>query len=148
MPDQNAYIEKRASERLATRINVSYSIITDAELDRLASTKNYQDISLGENRDMKVKDVMNVVTENISVGGLMIVSEKPLKAGLSMNLELQLPQTPVPLKCLAVVVRGSEMPQNGLYTAGLRFLAINKDDVDKIQRYIVLQKRAEIERRR
>jgi c-di-GMP-binding flagellar brake protein YcgR len=64
-----------------------------------------------------------------------------------MNLELTLPQAPVPLKCLAVVVRGSSQPQDGKYSAGVRFLAINKDDVAKLQRYIILQKRAEADRR-
>ena len=147
MPDQNAYIEKREFERIATRIKVSFQVIPDSEIDRLVTTKAYQDISLGENRDLKVKDIMTVVTENISVGGLMLVGDQPFKAGTSMNLELTLPQTPVPLKCLGVVVRGSEAPVNGRYSAGLRFLAINKDDIAKIQRYIVLQKRAEMDRR-
>lgn len=142
MPDQNAYVEKRQHERIATRIKVSYQNITNDELDKMAATSSYQDISLGESRDVKVKDVMTVVTENISVGGLMIVGEQPFKSGQSMRLELTLPQTPMPLKCLAMVVRGSENPRDGKYSAGLRFLAINKDDVAKIQRYIVLQKRA------
>lgn len=147
MAEQNAHIEKREFERIATRIKVSYQIIADSEVERLMVGNSYQDISLGDTRDMKVKDVMTVVTENISVGGLMIVGEQPFKVGTSMNLSLQLPQTPLPLKCLAVVVRGSEAPKGGLYSAGVRFLAINKDDVAKIQRYIVLQKRAEMDRR-
>ena len=147
MPDQNAYIEKRQFERMATRIRVNFQIISDTEVDRLVTTKAYQDISLGDSRDMKIKDIMTVVTENISMGGMMIVGDEPFKAGISMNVELTLPQTPVPLKCLAVVVRGSDAAVNGKYSAGLRFLAINKDDVAKIQRYIILQKRAEMDRR-
>lgn len=147
MPDQNAYIEKRQFERVASRIKVSYQVIPDSEVDKLVTTRAYQDISLGDSRDVKVKDVMTVVTENISVGGLMIVGDQPFKAGISMNIELTLPQAPVPLKCLAVVVRGSDAAVNGKYSAGLRFLAINKDDIAKIQRYIVLQKRADMDRR-
>jgi c-di-GMP-binding flagellar brake protein YcgR len=150
MPDQNAYIEKRQFERIASRIKVTYQVIADAEVDRLVTTKAYQDISLGDagaSKDMKVKDIMTVVTENISMGGMMIVGDQPFKAGTSMNVEMTLPQTPVPLKCLAVVVRGSDAAVGGKYSAGLRFLAINKDDIAKIQRYIILQKRAELDRR-
>src|SRR5260221_3428419 len=127
MPESNAYIEKRQFERVASRIQVRYKLIPDAEADKLAASSAYRDISLPASKDQKVKDVMTVVTENISVGGLMIIGDQPFKAGASMNLELVLPQTPHPLKALAVVVRGSEAPsQTALgprYTAGVRFLA-------------------------
>ena len=139
MPEQNAYIEKRQHERLSTRIKVSYHIIAEGEAERLVKQQGYQDIA--------AKELMTVVSENISAGGMMIVGEQPFVAGTSMQLEVTLPQTPLPLKCLAVVVRGSESAEAGRYSAGLKFLAINKDDVAKIQRYIILQKRAEMDRR-
>jgi c-di-GMP-binding flagellar brake protein YcgR len=144
-PNQ-AYIEKRQFERVAARIQVRYQIIAGEEADRLAASSAYHDISLPNVKDKSVKDVMTVVTENVSVGGLMIVGDKPFKGGASMNVELVLPQTPMPLKALAVVVRASDKPaqtpQGPRYTAGLRFLAINKEDVQRIQRYIDAQKKA------
>lgn len=147
MPDSSGHIEKRAFERVDLRIAVNYKVIQEAEMERLISTKAYQDISLGQAQNQKIKDVMTVVTENISVGGLMIVGNEPFTIGSSIQMEMQLPQTPLPLKCLAVIVRSSESPVNGKYSAGVRFLGINKDDTAKIQRYIVLLKRADIQSR-
>lgn len=144
MADSNAYIEKRQFERVAARIQVTYHEIPEADAERLIASQAYKDISVPDPREIKVKDVMRVVTENISMGGLMIVGDKPFKSGQTVNVEMQLPQAPVPIKSLAVIVRGSEQPgPGGKYTAGVRFLALNKDDVARLERFIVLQKRAE-----
>jgi hypothetical protein len=82
------------------------------------------------------------------LGGLKIITPKPLKEGATLSLEMHIPGVPLPIKALAVVVR-SEIAagQVGKHSAGVLFLAINKVDVAKVERYIALVKRAEIEKR-
>ena len=139
---QSGTIEKRQFERVSTRMQVRFEEIAEAEADRLMGDRSYKDLSLPDTRDVKVKDVMTVVAENISIGGLLIVGSRPFRAGQTLKMEITLPQTPVPLKALAVIVRAMEAA-GGKHTAGVRFLGINKEDVAKIERYIFLQKKAE-----
>ena len=80
--NSDAYIVKRQFERVTTKIQVKYRLVADQEMDKLvASSVTYHDISLPVDKGQLVKDVMTVVTENISVGGLMIVGDQPFASG-------------------------------------------------------------------
>ncbi len=149
MANENGFIEKRVSERVAAKIQVRFEAIPDDQAERLIHERSYKDLTQPMPANTRpLKDVMTVVTENISVGGLKLVGDKPFEEGHTLSVELILPQMPMPIKALAMVVRADRNRNDeGRYTAGLRFLAINKDDVARVERYVAMLKRASIEKK-
>jgi c-di-GMP-binding flagellar brake protein YcgR len=149
MADEQGVIERRQYERITAQFTVAFHLVETGDAERMSRPGGeYKDITVAHAGTKMVKDVMTVVTENISLGGLKLVTPKPIKEGSTLGLELQLPGLPLPIKALAVVVRSEIAPNaTGKHTAGVRFIAINKDDVAKVERYIALVKRAEIEKR-
>jgi len=58
--------------------------------------------------------------------------------------QISLPDVPVPLNAIAEV-RWCEAVGSG-WVSGLKFLTISKSDLDKVERYLILQKRAAMTR--
>jgi c-di-GMP-binding flagellar brake protein YcgR len=146
MPNEQGTIERRQFERITAHFEVRYHEIPAAEAEQLTkATGEYNDITAPV-ATKAVKDVMSVVTENISLGGLKIIGAKPFKEKSTLNLEMLIPGFPVPLKALAVVVR-ADAAVDGKYSAGVLFIGLNKEDIAKVERYVLLMKRAEIEKR-
>lgn len=145
----SGYLEKRQFERVTAQIKVRYHELDEAQADQMIKANIYKDITHpGTEKPKAFKDVMTVVTENISVGGLKLVADKPFTEGRTLSVEMDLPGVPMAIKAIAVVVRAMPVAEvSGKFTGGLRFMAINKEDVAKVERYIALQKRAEIEKK-
>jgi hypothetical protein len=143
-----SFIERRKFVRYLTNIRVDYRVIDAAEEARIkADTTSFRSLSDAP-KVTASKDVTTVLTEDMSVGGLKIAAEEPFVLGSKMLLELHLQEIPVSVGALAMVVWSKgEKNDEGKYTAGLRFESINQEDLDRIKRYLVLQKRAEIARR-
>ena len=92
------------------------------------------------------KAMLTGVTENISTGGLALVSEQPMAIGTQVVVDITMPKMPQSLRALAEVVRSDSESGRvvdrtvSTYKAGLKILAINKDDLRRIENYIVEQK--------
>lgn len=143
MGDQG-FLEKRQHERITAHFRVRYRVIDGAEADALVSGTKYKDITTGPVIVPMggIKDVMTVVSENISVGGLMLTGPNPFKEGTSLSVELDLAGVPIPVKAISVVVRAPQKPNaRGVYEAGVQFLAISKEDVAKVENFIVQKSR-------
>lgn len=133
------FLEKRQFERISARIPVRYMAVDLAEAERLAASNSYVDLTQPLAAAGKTKNVMQLVTENISVGGLMLVGDQAFQEGQTVAVELRVPPSPEPLRALAVVVRN--MPSSaGKFTAGVKFMALNKADVARLERYVQLMK--------
>jgi c-di-GMP-binding flagellar brake protein YcgR len=145
MPSEVGYIERRQFVRVPAKTEVRFREIDGKEADTLIRTNTYKDITtLAPPRagdPLQVKDIMTVVTENVSAGGLKLVADKPFILGKSLSIELVLPAMPLPIKAVALVMYAdSGKNPEGKYTAGLRFIGISREDVARVDRFINLRK--------
>ncbi len=141
------FVERRGSERLLSELKVEVKEVGPEEVARLLQDKTYLDLSKPEGSAPRaVKGAFFLFAQNISVGGLSILSDVEIRPETVLALAVHLPEAPLPLHTLAMVIWSNPVP-GGKHEAGLRFLGIHKEDVAKVDRYILMQKRAEQARR-
>jgi c-di-GMP-binding flagellar brake protein YcgR len=145
MEAQTAWIEKRLSERVESRLKVRYMAIPSEQADRMLESQQYKDIiayAVARPTREAQSFVMNSVTKNISAGGIQIVLSKPMYQGQTLCVEVDLQGIPHPVRTLAVAVRDAFQQDDGLYSVGLRFMGISREDVAKVEEHVSNVKRA------
>ncbi len=105
--------ERRRHPRVTARFIVSYRILEEA---------NNIDISQ---------------TKNISLGGMLLTTNRAFSIGTNLALEIRLPFDPNPIMIVARVMESREISKDLIYDTRLMFLAIDerhrgviKDTVD------------------
>jgi hypothetical protein len=146
-------LERRVSERVDCQLGVSWKHLPKAEADRLLQSGAFTDIfMLTDLQDSASSAAVEskAYTENLSVSGVKLVGDlrlstgEPLQDGWELLVELSVPGAPIPVRALAIVVwAGPSAEPSGQAAAGLFFKAIHKQDVERVTRYIVMQKRAQ-----
>jgi c-di-GMP-binding flagellar brake protein YcgR len=140
-------IEQRKYERIVALMQIRYYIVDDEYAIKLKTESAYKDTHVDQLVNIPMaRTPLTGVTENISAGGLLLVTEQPLAMGTSVVVDLTLPNLPRPLRALAEVVR-SDIAEGQVvdrtvksFRSGLKIIAINKDDMKRIENYIVEQK--------
>jgi Tfp pilus assembly pilus retraction ATPase PilT len=112
---------KRAYVRLESRVNVRYKVFKS--LDELTR------------RGFKPENLS--VTANISAGGLLFFGSEPIQAGSVVELDLELPDGPDPISCLARVVRVEEIDPDKKYHIAAHFLDITSGDKARINKFVL-----------
>jgi hypothetical protein len=144
-------LEQRRYERMRASLTLKYRLLGADEAAALAKQGAYvaPDAFKGntaETRDFnKLASEDSAVSEDISLGGLKLSTPLPLAEGTHLWLELQLPEVPIPVSATAEVRWCREA--DGQWSSGLKFSGISKTDLDKVERFLVLQKRAQIAKR-
>jgi hypothetical protein len=151
-PEFQGFLEKRDAERVAASLTVKYKLIEKAVADTLLAQDTYGDVfaaDLAKDAKQTGDEVKDAFTENISVSGIRLVGDLRLVGGKALNegdfveLEISLPDAPRPVRALALVVWSDADNQDPVrFHAGLFFSGINKQDVSKVARFLILQKRA------
>jgi c-di-GMP-binding flagellar brake protein YcgR len=139
MAPQTAWIEKRLSERVESRLRVRYMAIPSAQADRMLESQQYKDIiayAVARPSREAQSFVMNSVTKNISAGGMQILLERPMLQGQTLCVEVDIQGIPHPVRTLAVAVRDAFQQEDGMYSVGLRFLGISREDVSKVEQHV------------
>ena len=113
--------ERRRYVRLDTRLQITYTIIKQKEADTKAEAKD------------------------IGGGGIRIFLTEPLPAQTLLNLEIRLPEDPIPIKCTGRVVWAEEFSilqgekkEERRYEGGIQFSEIKPKDRDRIIKYVIL----------
>ena len=140
-------IEQREFERVIASLNIKYYVIDEEYASKLSTDDAYKDSTLEKLQAAdRVQSPMSGVTENISKGGLSLTSDEPLAEGQKVIVDMTLPNITRPMRALAVVVRSDSKHGRVLdksissYSAGLKILAINKDDMRRIENYMIEEK--------
>ncbi len=94
--------EKRVHPRVSGRFIVSY---------RIAEEVNKVDISQ---------------TKNISLGGMLLTTNRQFEPGTNLSLQIRLPFDPNPIILLAKVLESQEITKNLIYDTRLMFLAVDE----------------------
>lgn len=99
-----AYIgpERRKHPRISGRFIVSYRILEE---------ENKADISQ---------------TRNISLGGMLLTTNRALDPGTNIALEIRLPFDPNPIMLVAEVLESREITKNLIYDTRLTFLSVDE----------------------
>lgn len=140
-------IEKRQYERIVSQLQIKYYIVDHAYAEQLKTEAAYKDTTLAKLAAApRPTNVLSGMSEDISQGGLSLVSEQPLAIGTHVVCDITVPSLPRPLRALAEVVRSDSNDgrivdrTQSVYKAGLKILAINKDDLVRIENYIIEEK--------
>jgi c-di-GMP-binding flagellar brake protein YcgR len=140
-------IEQRQFERIMTTLQIKYYVVEKDYADKLKQEAAYKDTTLEALAKMdRPNTPLQGVTDNISTGGLSLVSDTPIAEGTQVVCDITLPNLPRPLRALAEVVRSDSKEGRvvdrtiNTYRAGLKIIAINKDDLKRIENYIIEEK--------
>ncbi|RJP28699.1 MAG: PilZ domain-containing protein [Candidatus Omnitrophota bacterium] len=94
--------EKRKTPRIAGRFIVSYRI-------------------LEENNNVDISQ-----TKNLSMGGMLLTTNRHFDVGTNIALEIRLPFDPNPIMLIAKVMESREITKDLIYDTRLAFLAVDE----------------------
>jgi len=140
MAGKTGWVEKRRHERIVATMKVSYRLIESQDAKKILSEDSYRGTTVDQLPGLaQISPIYEAVTSDISVGGLSLVSEQPLPEGTVMEVSLQLPNYQTSLKFLAEIARVEAFHEQGrpLQRSGVKTLAINKEDVTRMEKYLV-----------
>lgn len=140
-------IEQRKFERIVSQLQIKFYVVDNAYAEQLQTEAAYKDTTLDKlTGSARPTTMLSGVTENISQGGLALVSEQPLAIGTMVVCDVTVPNLPRPLRVLAEVVRSDSKDGRivdktmSIYKSGLKIIAVNKDDLTRIENYIIEEK--------
>ena len=138
-------LEKRRYERLKAGLQIKYRPVGPTEESTLVKQGGYAAPESFHSHTTEIKDFTKVVSEDVSLGGLRITTPLPLPQATRLWVQVSIPDVPIPVNAIAEVCWTKSA--GSLNSSGLKFVSIAKADLDKVERYLVLQKRAEIQKR-
>jgi hypothetical protein len=94
--------ERRKNPRVTGRFIVSYRILEDMDNVDISQTKN------------------------ISIGGMLLTTNRKFDPGTSLALEIRLPFDPNPIMLIGKVMESREITADLIYDTRLEFLAIDE----------------------
>jgi hypothetical protein len=71
-------------------------------------------------------------TKNISLGGMLLTTNRKFEPGTNLNLEIRLPFDPDPIKIIARVLESKEVTKHLIYDTRLQFLTIDEKHIKVI----------------
>jgi hypothetical protein len=143
MAIQQGWMEQRRHERVAASLKISYRILDDTEKSGTINEPRYNQTKAEHLPHLSQKfHVYHAVTRDISEGGLSISGELPFAQGQHVELSIMLPQYKVPVTFLTEVMRCGSFFELGktMYSAGVKILALNREDMDRLMKYVLSEK--------
>lgn len=144
-------LERRVAERVDCKLGVSWKHLSHEESQKLLETGAFTDVFMltdlqGSTSAEQLES--KAYTENLSISGVKLIGDlrlstgEPLQDSWELEVLLEVPGAPIPVRALAVVVWTSSVSTDGNRAAGLFFKAIHKQDVERVTRYLLMEKRS------
>ncbi|MBU1852701.1 MAG: Flp pilus assembly complex ATPase component TadA [Candidatus Omnitrophica bacterium] len=111
---------RRTYARVSKKINLRYKVY-----------KSREELLKGGSKSEQLS-----VTENISAGGLLFFSNKPLPFDAILDLKIEMPDNEDPIGCLAKVVRIEEAERDMSYNIAVCFLDMASVQKVRISKYV------------
>jgi len=124
-------------------VKVSYQIVGKDELVKVLTQAAYKDSTVADLPDLARRStVFHAVTRDLTPTGMSIVTQEPVSPGTAVTVQLVLASTPTPVTLLAEVteVGKSEGLKGTSYRAAVKILAINREDVVRIEKHLLVDK--------
>lgn len=147
----SAFLEKRDAERISARLKIRFDIIDREVAENFLAGGDFTDVFASKDLSGRVEEegLKDAFSENISISGLKLTGDMRLVGGKALNdgtyllVEIEIPDAPIPVRTLAMVVwSDADNSDPVVFHAGLFFVGINKQDVMKVARFLVLQRKA------
>ena len=143
MTIRTGWMERRLFERIDATIRVQYRMVPKAELKALLCDPSYRDTTSDRLPALaKTSRVVGAVTRDLSMAGMALTGPERFSLGDAVAVFLYLPDAPAPVTIVAEVMRADSTGGSGenAYRAGLKILAINREDVVRLEKYLLTQK--------
>jgi hypothetical protein len=140
---KTGWMEKRLFERVSASVKVTYRQVSKEEVVSMLNHPHYKDSTADQLPELAEKStVFHAVTRDVSLGGMALVGEQPFPEGSAVAIHLHLPGYPSPVTLMAEVVRNQEIGsmKGSQYRAGVKILAINRADVVRMEKYLLVEK--------
>ncbi len=143
MSKKTGWMEKRQHERIVATLKVDYRLVDARDSKKILDHSHYRQTTVDHMPELSRKSPLHhAVTKDISMGGLALLGQEPFTMGAVVEIGLHLPKYKAVLKFLAKIVRTESFVEMGrnVHRAGVQTLAINQEDLDQIQKYLLHQK--------
>jgi hypothetical protein len=143
MSFQSGYMEQRRHERVNATLKVTYRVLNSQEGHSALTQARYSETKAEHLPALSQKfQVYNAVTRDISEGGLSVMGDQPFAQGQHIEVSMLLPQYNVPVTFLTEVMRANSFFELGRtkYSAGVKILALNREDMDRLMKYLLAEK--------
>lgn len=144
MAIHTGWMEKRQFERIDASIKVTYCLVPKADLVKILSEPAYRESSTDHLPELSKKSaIVHAVTRDISMGGMSLVGQESFPADSALEIHLYLPGYPAPVTLVAEVIRTqseSSASTGDTHRAGIKILAINRQDVARLDKYLLAEK--------
>ena len=141
---RQGWMEKRQFERIDATVKVTYTVVPKAELVRVMSEPAYRESSIDHLPELAKKSAsVHAVTRDISMGGMSLVGSEEFPPDSALEIHLYLPGYPTPLTLLAEIIRvqSEGSPSSGpTHRAGIKILALNRQDVVRLDKFLLAEK--------
>ena len=104
--------ERRKNPRISARFIVSYRIVEETDNIDVSQTKN------------------------VSLGGMLLTTNRAFQPGVNLALEIRLPFDPNPIMLIGKVMESREIIRDLIYDTRLQFLAIDDNHKDMINKTV------------
>ena len=130
---------KRKHERFKANLQIRYQSLEGDERSMLLKSGGFAAPGAFMAKAAETRELNMVISEDISWGGLKISTPEPLPQNSELWVNMKLPEIPIPVNALAAVAWTK--PSSGAFASGLRFLSINEQDMQKVEKFVALSQR-------
>jgi hypothetical protein len=143
MSMRTGYLEQRRSAQLLASVKVQWNEVEKGELVYFLTQAAYRDSTASQLPDLARRStVFYAVTRDMTPSLMSLVTQEKVVSGTSVSIRMTLTAAPEPVTLLAeaVTVERSEGLKGTSYNASLKILAINREDVIRIERHLLVEK--------
>lgn len=131
------WLERREFERIKDILKVAFYEVND-ENGKVSLSEDYKHTTLEKLAASGIGGFVQAMTEDISAGGMSIISDVEISQGQKLIIDLFLPRFSKPLKILAEAKHVEKsIKGTASYRAGLKILSISQADLAKIEKRIL-----------
>jgi hypothetical protein len=139
MSMEKGWLEKqRQFERIQDVLKIVYYPV-EGTAEQVTATDDYKDTTMEKLSAGKSNNsYINAITDDISKGGMSILTDKPLSLKQLVVIDLFLPKISKPIKLLAEVRNVDSVIKGAAsFKAGVKILSVSKSDLKIIDNHIL-----------
>jgi c-di-GMP-binding flagellar brake protein YcgR len=136
---EKGWLEKqRQFERIQDVLKIVYYPV-EGTAEQVTATDDYKDTTMEKLSAGKSNNsYINAITDDISKGGMSILTDKPLSLKQLVVIDLFLPKISKPIKLLAEVRNVDSVIKGAAsFKAGVKILSVSKSDLKIIDNHIL-----------
>ena len=141
---KKGWIENRQSGASKVSQLVEFRLVPPSEFPHLAGDRLYGHTKLSNSSIARMlAQLLHCQTEELFNGSVHICGQDPMQKGQHMEVQLDLPHYKCKLKFILETIEvhfDAEMKEM-VFSAGMKALAVNKDDMELLTRVIELRKK-------